>query len=99
MLGLGEDGHIASLFPHGRGLTTASTCIGVQDAPKPPPRRTSLTLRVINAAQRRLVVTTGAAKAGAVARTLAAPDDATPASLLHPQMTTLICDRAARGDV
>lgn len=95
MLGLGEDGHVASLFPHAATLTATDVCLAVRNSPKPPPERVSLSLPVINAATRRLVVTTGAGKADALARMAGSPDPATPASLLRSAGTTVVCDAAA----
>ena len=52
LLGLGEDGHVASLFPHAPALDArGEVCVAVHDAPKPPPDRVSLTLEVLRAAR------------------------------------------------
>ena len=51
-LGVGPDGHIASLFPELPGVReTSRTVVGVRGAPKPPPVRVSLTLPAIRAAR------------------------------------------------
>lgn len=52
LLGIGPDGHIASLFPN-RSQTAAKKgwVLPVSDSPKPPPERITLTLPVINAAK------------------------------------------------
>lgn len=48
ILGIGEDGHVASLFPGHRALIQEDLrAVAVEDAPKPPPRRLSLTLRYL----------------------------------------------------
>jgi len=71
VLGLGEDGHIASLFPGSPVLDEMKRRVAVvTDSPKPPPRRLTLTPRVLAEARHILVVVTGDAKAGAVARAL-----------------------------
>ena len=93
LLGLGEDGHTASLFPgadalHGKGRI----CAYVEDSPKPPPVRVTMTMEVLNAARRRIMLTAGIGKAGAVAAALAEPDDRVPASLLTRHDTTWILD-------
>ena len=49
-LGYGEDGHIASLFPHHDGLDELGLVFPITDSPKPPSRRLSLTLPVIDQA-------------------------------------------------
>lgn len=95
MLGLGEDGHVASLFPHAATLAAGGVCLPIRQSPKPPPQRVSLSLPVINAAIRRLLLTTGHGKSDALARTFGPPNAATPASLLRSAGTTVVCDVAA----
>jgi len=96
LLGLGEDGHIASLFPrHPRLNDRTSVAVAVDDSPKPPPERISLSLGVINAAHQRMVLTTGTAKADAVSHGMGAPDPNWPVSLLDPHRTVFVVDDAA----
>jgi 6-phosphogluconolactonase len=68
MLGVGEDGHTASLFPNHPGLHATGLAAGIRNSPKPPPERVTLTLSVLQAAKRVIIVATGAGKADAVAR-------------------------------
>jgi len=70
LLGLGEDGHTASLFPgHDIGLGQgASDVLPVFDAPKPPPERISLSARRLSRARQVLFLVTGAGKREAVNR-------------------------------
>ena len=71
-LGIGPDGHIASLFPERGGIReTTRTVISVRNSPKPPPERLSLTLPVINSSARVWLVVAGADKASALGLTLA----------------------------
>lgn len=67
LLGLGEDGHTASLFP-GRNWGAATVdVLPVHDAPKPPPERVSLSARRLARARRVLFLVSGAGKRAAVA--------------------------------
>jgi 6-phosphogluconolactonase len=75
ILGLGEDGHVASLFPGAPALDeTEHRAVAVFDAPKPPPRRLTVTPPVLEAARRVLVLAIGSGKGEAAARSLAAGD-------------------------
>ena len=68
VLGAGEDGHTASLFPGHPELEAKGWAVAVRNAPKPPPDRVSLTLAALQGARHVIVLATGAGKAGAVAR-------------------------------
>jgi 6-phosphogluconolactonase len=71
-LGVGPDGHIASLFPERSGVREKElTVISVRNSPKPPPERLSLTLPVINSSARVWLVVAGTDKASALGLTLA----------------------------
>jgi 6-phosphogluconolactonase len=80
VLGVGEDGHTASLFPGAASLRETERRVLPVVGPKPPPERLTLTPPEILAARRRMVLAAGAAKAEAVARALDGPWDpnATP---------------------
>lgn len=68
MLGVGPDGHVASLFPGHRTLEVSDRlAVAVTDSPKPPPERVSMTLSALNRAREVWFVASGAAKAPAVA--------------------------------
>lgn len=98
LLGLGPDGHTASLFPGAPELEATGVAVAVRDSPKPPPERVSLTLGKLNEAARIVLLTAGESKREAVARVLGDPDPATPASLLDRDKLELIADEAALGD-
>lgn len=66
LLGIGPDGHTASLFPGNPGLQAGGYAVGVRNSPKPPPERVSLTFRAINEARRVLIIVSGADKKEAV---------------------------------
>ena len=85
LLGLGEDGHTASLFPGrqwGEGAD-APDALAVHAAPKPPAERVTLSARRLADARRVALLATGAAKRGAVAR-LHRRDPAIPAAAVVP---------------
>ncbi|RMH51640.1 MAG: 6-phosphogluconolactonase [Zetaproteobacteria bacterium] len=69
LLGMGEDGHTASLFPDDRrALASDALALAVFDAPKPPPVRVSMGLTALNNHHRCMILATGAGKREAVAR-------------------------------
>jgi 6-phosphogluconolactonase len=97
VLGIGPDGHVASLFPGAATLEAepGELCLGVHDSPKPPPERITLTLAVLRAARRCVLLATGAGKADAVDAMLAEPSRHVPASLLRRGRLSVIVDDAA----
>lgn len=98
MLGMGPDGHVASLFPgHVALAATGVSTVGVHGSPKPPPERVSLTFDAIDAAQEVWIIVAGAEKAAQVASALAgAPVGQTPAAGAHGRELTLwLLDAAA----
>jgi 6-phosphogluconolactonase len=92
LLGMGQDGHTASLFPGRRELEAQGWAVAVHDAPKPPPDRVSLTLGSLRSARRVLVLAAGADKAEALEK---AKRGEVPSGLI-PQAEWLV-DRAAAG--
>jgi 6-phosphogluconolactonase len=94
-LGLGEDGHTASLFPGDPALEIRDLLAVPVVAVKPPPNRITLTLPVFRATRSVVILATGARKRAAVALVLAGPDLTTPASLLTTESLTLVLDEAA----
>lgn len=92
ILGVGEDGHTASLFPGHPELQAHGLTVGVRNSPKPPPERVSLTLSALCDARRVLMLATGAGKADAVAK---AKRREVPSGMI-PNARWLI-DRAAAG--
>ena len=106
VLGMGPDGHIASLFPHHPGLSVDSSgepeqvSLGITDSPKPPSGRISLSLAAINRARHVWVAAWGAEKAPAIARAIAGDDrEDTPAAAVSGLEQTLwLTDLAGAGD-
>ena len=98
LLGVGPDGHVASLFPGHRLLRAWDRDVAViSDAPKPPPRRMTLTLRAITAARKIVVYATGAAKAEAILDALRNEDSELPVALatLGDAAVTFLLDAEA----
>jgi 6-phosphogluconolactonase len=93
LLGVGEDGHVASLFPGHPALKAEGLTIGIHDSPKPPPERVTLTLEAIRDAGRVIILATGAGKADAVAR---AKRGEVPAGMIDGAQWLI--DRAAAGE-
>ncbi|AEA25600.1 6-phosphogluconolactonase [Pseudonocardia benzenivorans] len=98
LLGMGPEGHTASIFPHSPAVyETERTVVAVHNCPKPPPTRVSLTLPAIRSADQVWVVTTGEPKAAAVAMALTgAGEVAIPvAGVRGRSRTRWLLDRAA----
>ncbi len=74
MLGVGPDGHVASLFPGRPELDDERTAVAVRDSPKLPPTRTTLTMPVLRRAREVWFVVTGEEKARAAQQALAGAD-------------------------
>jgi 6-phosphogluconolactonase len=96
--GVGPDGHIASLFPGFAQLhETERRVVDVEDSPKPPPERLSLTLPTLNNADSVWLLVSGDGKAEAVARALGDGTlEDTPASAARGTTETVwLLDEAA----
>ena len=68
LLGMGEDGHTASLFPGNPALQSKDSVIAMFDAPKPPPDRVTLSMATLNAARRKIFLVAGGGKRIALQR-------------------------------
>lgn len=102
LLGMGPDGHVASLFPQHPGLARDdSSVVGVRESPKPPPLRVSFTFGAIARARQVWLVAAGAEKAAAVARGVAAGDvSETPAAgVFGTERTLWLVDSTAAADL
>ena len=98
LLGMGADGHVASLFPGSPALAETARRVVPSRAPVAPHERLTITPPVIAAARRVLVLVSGAEKAEAVARVLGEPGSAAPAALPPAALArhgTWLLDRAA----
>lgn len=93
LLGVGEDGHIASLFPgHAALLEDRRLVAAVRHAPKPPPDRVTMTLPILRAARYIRLVVTGFRKADMIARVLGEPHPVSglPVQMLDPTEGDLV---------
>jgi len=102
LLGVGEDGHVASLFPGRPALAAVDVAVLFEDAAaKPPPRRITLSLEVLATARDVVIAAFGASKAAAIADALHDPDAESPLALLLRKAsrgpTLLLDEEAARG--
>lgn len=101
-LGVGPDGHIASLFPDRDEVTvTDVAALPVRNSPKPPPERVTLTRPVLNSSKRVWLVLTGADKASALGLALAgASYTSVPAAGAKGRKRTIFfVDEAAASEV
>jgi 6-phosphogluconolactonase len=96
LLGVGPDGHVASIFPgHPSFEPTTQAVIGVSDSPKPPPERISLSVQTLAASREVWFLVVGADKAEAVARGLRG-DPTIPAGVVRGRdLTVWLLDREA----
>ena len=95
LLGLGEDGHTASLFP-GAGQPAGAQAFAVYGAPKPPPERVSLSAAALSNSRHLLFLVSGCRKRDAVARWRdGEPIPAAAITAMHP--IERLVDRAAWG--
>lgn len=86
MLGCAPDGHIASLFPNHALLREKYAWVApIEDAPKEPPRRITLTLPVISHSHRVAFVVEGSTKAPIVKTILERPDKGLPGSIVNEE--------------
>jgi 6-phosphogluconolactonase len=91
LLGMGNDGHIASLLPNHQALNSNRVCCEVIDSPNPPAQRVTLTLKMFAQVENRILVTTGSKKSDAVADFTTNPKSAV--RLYNP--TAIFADQAA----
>jgi 6-phosphogluconolactonase len=101
-LGVGPDGHIASLFPDRPEVTeTDAAVLPVRDSPKPPAERVTLTRPVINSSKRVWLVLTGADKASALGLALAGASytNVPAAGAKGRKRTIFFVDQAAASEV
>jgi 6-phosphogluconolactonase len=102
LLGVGEDGHVASLFPGAPGVLDDRTAFAVHDSPKPPATRISLGLPTIQASREVWLLAGGAGKADPIRKALTTePGQApVPAALARgTELTLVLLDEAAAAQL
>jgi 6-phosphogluconolactonase len=101
LLGVGEDGHVASVFPEHPAAYETRPVTAVRGSPKPPPTRLTMTLPAINAAEEVWLLAAGVEKAGAVGMALtgAGPVQLPAAGVHGVERTVWLLDRAAAAEV
>ena len=101
MLGVGEEGHTASIFPHSPAASDPRAVCAVRDCPKPPPTRITLTNDTLSRAREVWLMTAGAAKAEAVAAAVGGADrlDIPAAGPRGTRATRWLLDAAAAAEI
>jgi 6-phosphogluconolactonase len=101
LLGMGPEGHVASIFPGSPAASDERPVVAVRDCPKPPPTRVSLGFSAINAAEEVWLLVSGAGKAPAVAEALsgAAPTQLPAAGVHGRRATRWLLDSAAASEL
>ena len=95
LLGIGEDGHTASLFP-GQQHPADQLVHAVHNAPKPPPDRVSLSVRALSEAREVLILATGAGNRAAI-QSWQAGEPLPIAEIGGPAPVDVLLDRAAQA--
>jgi 6-phosphogluconolactonase len=95
LLGMGEDGHVASLFPGSDANYVGNFVVVEQKSPKPPSKRLSLSMRAINSSNEVLFLVSGKEKAQAVAQARSGEGDLPASKVSGRKATTWLLDEEA----
>jgi len=99
ILGVGEDGHVCSLFPGHKALTQNDLrAVAIEDAPKPPARRLSLTMRYVLQTKKIWVIAVGPRKLPVLLAAINKTSNSTPLDLVMRQAkdVTVFTDQTIR---
>src|SRR6185436_17292452 len=99
ILGVGEDGHVCSLFPgHPALMQDELRTVAIEDAPKPPARRLSLTLQYVMQTKKIWLVAVGQRKLPVIQSAINKTGSSTPVDLLmrHGKDVTVFTDQTIR---
>jgi 6-phosphogluconolactonase len=102
LLGVGEDGHVASIFPEHPAAYETRPVTGVRGSPKPPPNRVSLTLPAINTAAEVWLIAAGPEKASVIGAALTGgpgPVQLPASGVRGVERTLWLLDRTAAAEV
>ena len=100
LLGMGPDGHVASIFPEHPTFSTPGRVIAVRNSPKPPPDRISVTLEVINASRQVWFLVSGRDKAAAAKQALEGGQPPVPAAEISGvERTVWLLDEEAAAEL
>jgi len=100
LLGMGPDGHVASIFPGHPSFNTPGRVIAVRNSPKPPPDRISVTLEVINESREVWFLVSGSDKAAAAQQALEGGRPPVPAAEVSGvERTVWLLDEEAAADL
>jgi len=101
LLGIGPEGHVASLFPGKPALHDERPVIAITDSPKPPPVRLSMTFGTIQRARAVWILASGLEKADAVSGAVAGlvPDQIPASGARGTEQTLFLVDRDAAADI
>jgi 6-phosphogluconolactonase len=98
LLGVGQDGHLASLFPGHPALSEEhQLVVPIVDSPKPPPQRLTMTLPLLTSARQVIVMALGKSKAAVMHEALTRADSTLPISLVlrRANQTLVLLDEEA----
>lgn len=95
LLGMGEDGHVASLFPGSKSAIQGDWIVVEKSSPKPPAERLSLSLEVLNSAKEVLFLVSGKEKAEAVGKVFSGSGDLPAESVSGKERTIWLLDDEA----
>jgi 6-phosphogluconolactonase len=99
MLGVGEDGHVASIFPGHPSYDEAGVTAAVHNSPKPPPTRITLTLPTIRAAEQVWLIAAGPDKTDAVGMAVEGTSKLPAAAATGTAQTLWLLDREAAAKI
>jgi 6-phosphogluconolactonase len=101
LLGMGPDGHVASIFPEHPSSYASGEVIAVRASPKPPPERISVTLTVINRSREVWFIVSGSDKAAAAKMALlgAGPVQVPAGGVSGTERTLWLLDRDAAAEL